>query len=442
MAKKNDNPKSITYTRDSIVIHRLRKDSPGLFYTGLRKIRGNDVKTVRVTMAKSLSTYPNWFLPIVCISEYYRTKLGLSITCDDRRWNIYNPKEESPGNNVLNRIWQFTDTTDVCSLVNAYRCELEKSIQCARGVLNTLEWALNEVMDNVIQHSGVGVGYVMAQVHKDNESIAICVFDYGQGIKASFGTSSSHPKINTDAKAIEYALEEGVTRDKNIGQGNGLYGLKSIIMEGRGRLIVRSGSGCCSIFPEESEIPILEERQQYPDTNAKSTLVDFQLQKNNVLVLENIQMFRDKDYRVVDLYLERFENDTIEGYTYKILSESEGTGTRLAGSKARNQVINIIRNTPDKPVINIDFSGVGVISSSYADELVVKLALELGLFQFNNVIRLTNMTKEHQAILHRSFSQRIKNEQNLQEIETTDGSLTTRWIAYIKRLTTRLKMIW
>ena len=67
--------------------------------------------------------------------------------------------------------------------------------------------------------------------------------------------------------------------------------------------------------------------------------------------------------------------------------------------------MNIITETR-KPVI-VDFKEIAVISSSFADELIAKLLLELGLFQFNNLIKLRGINSQEQNILQRSVIQRL-----------------------------------
>ena len=64
-------------------------------------------------------------------------------------------------------------------------------------------------------------------------------------------------------------------------------------------------------------------------------------------------------------------------------------------------------NTLLNQTIILDFRGVNLISSSFADELIGKLVLEYGFFGFNNVIRLKNMNSLVQTIVQRSVSQRM-----------------------------------
>ncbi|MDD4729269.1 MAG: STAS-like domain-containing protein [Dysgonamonadaceae bacterium] len=88
-----------------------------------------------------------------------------------------------------------------------------------------------------------------------------------------------------------------------------------------------------------------------------------------------------------------------------LADKSSGTGTRQSGERIRNEIINL--NNESGKIIEIDFSGVAVISSSFADELIGKLVVRYGFFNFNQIFRLKNMNEIVQAIVHRSVSQRM-----------------------------------
>ena len=60
------------------------------------------------------------------------------------------------------------------------------------------------------------------------------------------------------------------------------------------------------------------------------------------------------------------------------------------------------------PVI-LDFSGIAIISSSFADEFIGKLVVMYGFYGFQSIIRIKNMNEVSQAILHRSVAQRMMN---------------------------------
>ena len=416
---------------NTITIHKLNRHAIGEFYENIRTLVDKQKFTkIRVKIASGLSIYPNQILPSVGVAEYYRS-LGIIVefrSLDPRYSELANPKKYQEESGVLGRIWMFTEPQEIFEIVDEYRKEFERVEQFAKGTLQAMEWALNEVMDNVLQHSKVGCGYVMAQYHKDSKRIALAVFDYGQGIMSSFSDSEYSENIQDDVSAIQHALQERVTRDKSVGQGNGLFGLVSIVKEGHGLLNIRSGRGYYSIETSVSSTPTTKNKEKYPNKDVKSTLVDFQLKSDKEIDLKDIELF--KPYNLVDLHLEEFEDDA-NSYVYDIAKHSEGTGTRKAGMRARNQIMNLIKQI--RTSITLDFSNVGVMSSSYADELIVKLLLEIGIFQFSRAIRLRGLSETHERILDRSFRQRTSQEQI--EPEEREGAVASVWgkcIAYVK----------
>ena len=55
----------------------------------------------------------------------------------------------------------------------------------------------------------------------------------------------------------------------------------------------------------------------------------------------------------------------------------------------------------------LDFSESSVFTSSFADELLAKLFMKLGLFQFLKVIKLKGITFNNQKILQNAIIKRI-----------------------------------
>lgn len=239
----------------------------------------------------------------------------------------------------------------------------------------------------------------MGQIHNTSKYIAFTVFDTGQGIYNSLKTSEHAPKNTVDA--ITMAIKEEVTRDKKIGQGNGLYGLHSIVKQGKGRLCITSGSG--SYMYENEQIHTYD-NIQYLSSESPCTIVDFQLDYSEDLSLDKALVFRGKEYKPINIRLENLEDD-FGNVIYKIKDNAEGTGTRESAKRVKNEIFNILQTEPK--TIVLDFSGVAVISSSFADELIAKLLMELGLYQFNRVIRLKNLDSSLQNILQRSVIQRF-----------------------------------
>jgi len=361
-----------------------------------------------VDFSKTKTAYPNASVPIAGLIDYYNyngvpiREIGQSSIVN--AIHLLDPislksEEELSAMNSLNKIFKFTDSNHVFWLVNAMLEELNSSDKFEKGVLEGLEWCLNEVMDNVIQHSDSNCGFVMGQIHKSSKHVAFTIFDAGRGIYNSLKNSIHNPRNPIDALTL--SLQEGVTRDKKVGQGNGMYGLRRIIEHNEGRLTLTSNSASYFLKGDQAEtfsrIPTLSREQG-------CAIVDFQLDYEKNVSIADALKFNGKSYDPVNLKIEELENDKGE-IEFILLQKSSGFGTRQAGERIRNQILNIHQQS--NQVIVIDFQGVELISSSFADELLGKLVVEFGFFGFNNLIRMRNMNSLVQNIVQRSVSQRM-----------------------------------
>jgi anti-anti-sigma regulatory factor len=356
------------------------------------------------------AAFPNAVVPMAGIIDYHRNN-GIVFEYNSRSLpanvsvtRILHPLS-LPENvailnkNALNKVWRFQGSFEIKQIVDAYIAELRKEARFEAGALMAIEWSINEVMDNVIQHSQADCGYIMGQLHGNSQNIAFTIFDIGQGIYNSLKDSEHRPRKPIDALTL--CIQEEVTRDKKVGQGNGLFGLFSVVKQGAGRLTLTSGGG--SYMYNRGSVKTYHDIPYVISNKQPGTIVDFQLNYASGLSLEKALVFRGKPYEMTDLFIEGLEDE--KGFIqYKIVEHSEGTGTREAAIRVKNEIFNIIKDS-GKPIV-LDFDGVN-ISSSFADELIAKIFMEMGLFQFNNAIRIRNMDKSQQLILQRSVMQRI-----------------------------------
>ena len=140
-----------------------------------------------IVHVKPSSTYSNVCAPIAGVIDYYRS-LGIKIEVrykkdayvrHTRFWNPYSVEncDESEIHYPFDKVWTFETSEGVNALVSALVLELRQTDIIEDGVATSIEWCLNEVMDNVLQHSEVNKGYVMAQIYKQSKIFAFCVFD-------------------------------------------------------------------------------------------------------------------------------------------------------------------------------------------------------------------------------------------------------------------------
>lgn len=361
---------------------------------------------------KVKSVFPNTAAPLAGLINYYECKHKISFEFESNAI-LSLSKALSPIDgattegdhirNSLGKVWKFS-SGNIYKIQQMTISELRKNVVFAKGVLESLEWSLNEIMDNVLNHSESDFGYIMGQLHPTTKHIAFTIFDSGKGIYNSLKGSIHKPRAPIDA--ITLSLKEGVTRDQSVGQGNGMNGLFKLVKEGKGSLEITSGGACYRYNNgQESFFNYLPA----PSKSNSGTTIDFQLDYSKEVSLNKILTFKGKVFEFTNLELESLEDD--RGHiTYKINDKAEGTGTRESALRAKNEILNFIQQS--KKNIIIDFEGVSIISSSFADELIAKLIIEIGLFQFNNIIRLKNMGTSQQEILQRSVIQRIISEYN------------------------------
>ncbi|NGZ77710.1 STAS-like domain-containing protein [Saccharibacillus alkalitolerans] len=372
----------------------------------LRQIINNKGKEVYVDLSKVQSAFPNVCVPISGMIQYYQEE-GITFKFSDVYPDYLNQahffKPLAVKENIiqlkrkcLDQIWMFSSSEDVNEIVNAFVNEISQSIVCEQGVVDGLTWCINEVMDNVLQHSKVTDGFIMGQIHKNTKHIAICIFDYGQGIFNSLYNTKYSTRNAGDA--ITQAIKEGITRDKKIGQGNGLWGLHNIVQSNSGQLFITSDKA--SYMLRKNQIDIFTKVPKISQEKG-CTIVDFQIDTDKTIsVVDSLGGYNQP----INLHIENLEDDN-GNLNYKLSEKSSGTGTRQSGERIRIEILNIYNET-SKPII-INFDGISVISSSFADELVGKLVIHFGFYNFTQIIRMRNTNSVIQAIIDRSVKQRI-----------------------------------
>ena len=353
------------------------------------------------------ATYPNICVPLAAVIEHFKTK-GFSFEVVDiaptngyvnqtHFDNPFSPAEKNPSVAPFDVVWRFSSSEDIEKISSSVIETIRKSVCVSAGIIDSVNWCLYEIMDNVLQHSEAEAGFFMGSILRNNHRIALCIADAGIGILSSLGKSANHHPTN-DYDAITLALQERVTRDPNIGQGNGLWGLREIVKTNKGILNIQSGSS--GIQFKDGDNGTRRERDYFREPLNNTTVVDFQFDFSTPVEIDKIL-----NTSIVDLWKEEREIGP-EGTTIKLLvsKECDGTGTRKAGASFRTIVLNSLHKCQQ---IDLDFSGINIISSSFADELISKLLLTLGLVQFVQRITLSNVSQTIASIINQSTMQRM-----------------------------------
>ena len=155
----------------------------------------NEDYDITVTIENSF-TGSNVCAPIAGVIDHY-TKIGVNIqiVCPPDSYanhvRLFNPiaiEDANENINPFDKVFSFSSDNDVAKIVSMYLVELRKSDEIENGIIQGLEWCMNETIDNVLQHSGSNKGFVMAQVHKHSKSFnfSILYFHFYNSIFFSF----------------------------------------------------------------------------------------------------------------------------------------------------------------------------------------------------------------------------------------------------------------
>ncbi len=185
------------------------------------------------------------------------------------------------------------------------------------------------------------------------------------------------------------------------------------MLENGGRLSITSGSA--SLMLQSSKEMKKFDRLPFVNDERPGTIVDFQIDLGKEVSLANVFSsiggFDGFDFRLDDYMVQ----DNHDSLLYDVFENCQGTATREAGRLLRNDVLNIINRR--KTVITLDFSKVATVSSSFIDELIAKMVLQLGLLQFNQLIAIKGMNETVRYLCERSVYMRINEEWGKKDVD-------------------------
>lgn len=272
---------------------------------------------------------------------------------------------------------RIASADDVYATVNAV-CDLVlHQFDNARQFVGALEWATNEIVDNILNHSESRTpGAVCAQYFPNKHRLDVGICDIGRGIKASLGTTR---QIWSHGDAVTTALQRGVTRDPAVGQGNGMAGSLEIATLNHGTFEVWTGDVVYRVdgavkrgFLKVPELP--------------GTGVMFSLDTTRPVDLSTTWI-ASGTWTFINVEAERIA----EAGGLDVARVCINTGSRPPAERLRRKILAILPEM-EKPLC-LDFSGVRSASSSFLDELLGRLAQDhaLGDRVFESVVQLQGM---------------------------------------------------
>jgi hypothetical protein len=301
----------------------------------------------------------------------------------------FNRRNETGRFIPLRLIRDFTDVTQATDAI----CELViHQFENAHEFLPALEWAVNEVIDNVYNHACISTpAAICGQFYPKNKRLEIAIVDSGRGIKASLAESFD---LSDDQAAIEKAMKRGVTRNKDEGQGNGLAGTREIVLKNGGSLRVWSGSA-------QYHISKGEEQGFHKIPHMQGTGVLIKLNTEHAVDLSDT-FIGETSWSYINVLCEEVE----EAGSLRVSEEAINTFTREAGRRLRLKIESLLPEM-EEPLV-LDFQGVDMVTSSFIDELIGKIYQRYGS-EHSMRIKITNLSPILLSIADMSITERVEN---------------------------------
>lgn len=358
--------------------------------------------------------YPNGAVPFAATLDHLRESgfqlRGRRISPKNARTHVFAPmtidqfvRHETP---LTHNVWKYRDESEAQKIATKFMEALTDQVQCEAGVIDALNWCLYEVLDNVFQHSGAASGFVMMQLHAQNRKCVITVSDTGVGIQRSLMNATESATVNPDLVrhahlAIEHAAQAGITSKGKLNQGNGLFGLRRSVEINGGRLAIRSGRGLWAVERGVTQANSDLSRPVVDPEMHQSTTVDWQLNcATPVSINDALGMPLQAGELLETIYAGPGH------YRIDAAEIEESIGSRVKGSEIRTRLNNYLQDGAEQIVV--DLSNVGVVSSSFADEVLGKLALEMGEMQFRRRIFVDGASPTNRSLIERAISLRLQ----------------------------------
>jgi hypothetical protein len=137
------------------------------------------------------------------------------------------------------------------------------------------------------------------------------------------------------------------------------------------------------------------------------TVVHWSVGVDDPDLIEKALVFEGKKYEIAFDYLDKkFSSDDDDKHHLKVFDYRIDTITRIGGKRFRVLVENLLNDGTDQPV-EVSFSGMSVISSSFADEVFAKIAQDYGEQFFRERLLISNANETIRGIIAREIEMRV-----------------------------------
>lgn len=295
------------------------------------------------------------------------------------------------------------DVFDAHSLNEVYKQVMQtltSHLEIEVSVLQAMSYCFYEILDNVHIHSGKPLGTAITHFDAENNVLRVLVADDGMGIRESLAENDKFHDIS-EQDALRLCIEDSVTDGK--GMGFGLYattrmmkdiGLKFILHSGTHKLVFKDGT-----------TEILDNGLWLGTIAYMEISTSIEINPNDVV---------DHRTNAEEQFNESFvETDEIESLWINQQADMHfnfsqfGTdfGTRDMGARIRLELLVLLN--ANKRVV-LDFTGVNVVSNSFADECIAKLLFDIPLNELKKQITFCGLSQMAERSILVALQRRYK----------------------------------
>jgi anti-sigma regulatory factor (Ser/Thr protein kinase) len=369
---------------------------------------------------RSTRAYADAVLPIVCLVDHRRSR--------GNRFRLELPEDPTLRQLFLNANWanfldpahpmlalrhpqhlpasRYLSHTEQQEAVDSVLRIVLRSMELRRSTITALEWSLNEITDNVLNHAKSPTGgLVQVNTFHDQHVIKFVVADAGRGIPVAM--RDAFPQLRDD-EAISEAVKTGVTSVPDSGQGNGLAGSLRIATQSLGSFKITAGKARLSVFKDGRTGRYRTQKGAAPSGyRFPGTVVMLELRTDTDFAIEDALALdqRSELVELTDIVDLRYSSGGGE-LVIRLCDEALGFGTRHAGVELRRKCQNLLNAEPGKRLV-LDWAGVPLVSSSFADEAVGKLFVEMGPTDFAARVSHVNTEELVRSLFDRAVLQRV-----------------------------------
>jgi hypothetical protein len=143
-------------------------------------------------------------------------------------------------------------------LLTTFENILLRQLNLQGQIITAVKYLISEAIDNIVDHSGTGNGWIMVQHYPQKGYIDICIADTGTGILGSY-QKAGITKITNDSSALKYAINGKSTKQITETRGYGIDTSRRMLVEGlNGKYVLFSGKAIYIYTHELEQITPLQ----------------------------------------------------------------------------------------------------------------------------------------------------------------------------------------